>query len=230
MHAVGQIIPALSSPSFSYENLIELKQLCQSSHFENKFSIYIASQNDHKMKSAVEGIKLWAESHFLNPKLSWVMSGAKSDVPEQPIGGEVERGAHNRLNEIYDRYKGEIKEDHITIFVAFENGIAEEKISEVTNALIFQTKESHAWVDRAVVKGIIHYGKNFACNISAFSAGVTVPKNCVEESIKSNCAKTAGKFIAERYEGCSHDNWHEKIGGISRQKLMTEAMLRALGK
>src|SRR5690606_26556495 len=118
----------------------------------------------------------------------------------------------NRYKDLSAHYKDSSietnpEEKMITILLAFENGIDEEVV-KVQNKECFETKEGHAWVDRCYIRGSIHFEQE-SWSIEAISKGVTVPKACVQASLNANCSETAGKFIAECYQGCTHDNWHE---------------------
>jgi non-canonical (house-cleaning) NTP pyrophosphatase len=228
MSPIGQIIPALPSAHLTNVEFNQIKAICRENDFHGRLTIYIGSQNPHKMKSALDGITKWAKQFFQELAVSYVVSGAKSNVPEQPVGREGEEGALNRLAEVHHKYKSYLAEKEIHVFVSFENAITEEKIDVIQNKHMFETKEGYAWVDRCVVVGQIYLGKDRMWKFSSHSKGVTVPKEYVEESRKTQFHKTAGSFIAEHYQ-CPNDDWHEIFGGVSRKKLMTDALEAALG-
>lgn len=229
MIPIGQLVPS-QSQSFNKESLIQLKDYCTRFNFQGRINIYVASENESKKRAALAAVKEWAKKYFTDPQLYVTSIATISDVNEQPFGeNETKKGSNNRLLAIYQKCLPFTIPNQMNIFVAFENGVMEEKLPSINNREVFESQAGFAWVDRCYVSAAITFGLDYYCKFTSISKGVTVPYSCIRASIASGNKKTAGQFVSEQYDGVVHDNWHETLTGVSREKLMQEALLNALG-
>jgi len=227
--AIGQVLRTDFQQGIKRSCTDQIRNFCEESKIflaTRKVSIIIGSQNEQKIAAVTKAVQKWAMSIAKNIDLSIVSYEADSEINPQPVGlWEIKEGASNRLWKIRDKLHHE--RDSLVIYIALENGIMEEKQMHIHNSGIFESRENHTWVDRCLVKVLIKFGYKEWYG-DALSVGVTVPKECVEKAEKSEWKKTAGSFIAEQYT-CYAGDWHKKIGGISREEIMENAIETALG-
>ncbi len=234
MYPIGQVVPGRVLSGFVENESLKWKP----EYCEYRVTLLIASQNQQKISAATNAVQLWLKQFGKDIKdLSVLVSEVPSGVGEQPFANETEIGATNRYNAVFKRYKSQLDDRTITIFLAFENGISEEPLTKIEDPAVFQTKEGHAYIDRCCVYGSVYYGKKLAFALHGFSKGVSAPRECVEKSIATNCTRTAGSFIYETYSKSddesprigSPNNWHFYVGGNDRRELMQEAVMDCLG-
>jgi non-canonical (house-cleaning) NTP pyrophosphatase len=185
--------------------------------------IYVASTKELKMNAAKEAVQSLMLGHLQSINVEVKGFAAESNIKEQPVGtDETKKGANNRLENLRvlvekkEQIFPHIERDNILrIFVSMENGIINEKLNGVD-----------VLVDRCYIICRIFYNGHKK-KVKGFSDGVTVPSECFTESYNTGFNKTAGDFIAKKYDTNGTD-WHQKLAGVSRKELIKAGMVDIL--
>lgn len=221
---LGQIIPTESNQGLSGIDNKDIFTLCQG----RKIQVFVGSANGLKVEAAKKAVEIWARNFLTDPVINIQGFDVPSGINEQPNGSKnTMTGAVNRLLALKENVKNILDNDLLTVYVSMENGLIPEVVHNLRNPETFLLKDKFAYVDRCIIVGHVVL-KNKLWPFTSVSVGVTTPRECVELAEKSNWSKTAGSFIAEKYQWNPKD-WHGSIAGKSRQTIMEEAILLALG-
>ena len=196
--------------------------------------VLVTSGNALKKQAAQNSVTAWIQALFnVNCPNNTKGYSVASEIDEQPHGLEhTTRGAENRLKNMKVELAREgidpnKRDGVVRILISLENGVMKEVVNPLTNPVQYQNADGTVWVDRCVEKGELWFQGN-RVEFSAVSEGVTTPRFAVEASEASNWTKTAGSFIAERYQVNAQD-WHGYIAGKGRQAIMELLAQSALG-
>lgn len=231
MNNLGQLINASESKGFTLEQLKEINDLFTRKDIQ--IEIYVSSLNQMKIQAAKIAICFWL--NHLNGNTNNIFTNGievNSGVDEQPHNYEQTlTGAKNRLYNMKHLISNKIiLNDNIArILISLENGLMTENLSDIdiSNRKTFIIENNIVWVDRCVAAvEIIFNGKKWTC--FGTSRGITIPKDAVKLSEKSNWVKTAGFYISKKYGGNSKDP-HKTICGIPRQDILEEMIKNIFG-
>ena len=230
---LGQLIfPIITKQELSVKQNNEIKKCLNATN--QMIEVYVTSKNALKINATTSAISSWL-SELLGSnrdKFKSQIEGfeVSSDIDEQPHGFDhTTNGALNRLRNMKTELSKRNDNGMLRILVSLENGLIREQHSCIKNPQTFMidNSQNHVWIDRCIVVGEIWF-QDSMIPFSAISEGVTTPKDAVILSENSNWTKTAGFFIAEKYNFNAKD-WHADICGKNRQTIMEETIKTALG-
>jgi len=171
-------------------------------------TVYVSSTKESKM----EATRVAFKNHFKYPIIDVVGVEVKSEVNEQPINEETNKGCANRLKNLKSEVAyAKLKTDDHTYYVSLESGM-------------FATKDNK-WNDITVAQVSSHV------NITKSSEALSEPTECpdgsfMEQSKASNYKVTAGSLIEKQF-GYAKDTWHLHVNKC-RTAIMQHAVEEAL--
>jgi adenine/guanine phosphoribosyltransferase-like PRPP-binding protein/non-canonical (house-cleaning) NTP pyrophosphatase len=165
--------------------------------------VLVASKSPEKL----EGVTNAFRAHFPFAKVrvqSAELRGIRNPVNPQPCGeGEALKGALDRLQAV------PIPSDPCNIWIV-----------SAESASYLKPYSTTEYVDQAVV---VIENVRTGRRVYNHSYPVSIPADCMAQSITTGYQETAGKFIALKYN-TSATNWHLKVGGVSRPDLIKSAV------
>lgn len=232
---LGQLVPAQNNnclTEVANKQIAEQARVGDHANAVRKIQVWVASDNALKVNAAKAAVSIWAAKIVDSPDVSAKGFRVPSDIPEQPTGEQqTQLGARNRFNYLKKAAEHESNarehKDAVQVYVSMENGIVQEKISDLRNPQEFEDTDGKVWVDRCFVIVEVCV-RNLHLESSAFSEGVTTPLKAVEAAKAENWDKTAGSFIELMY-GFNAKDWHGAMAGKSREPIMKETIYAALG-
>ena len=184
----------------------------------NKFTIYVASTNEQKLKAAHDSILRILDSIYGDRvnKITVYGVDVSSDVSEQPINDETMTGCMNRLNNLkkyleHHNYKYDF-------IVSIENGIScdENNINEESIVYDF------------CCTNVLSNIKSDVRTYSHISEDKTYfPAKYLIASLKSNKTITAASVIEKDY-GIKSGTWHQLFCDFTRLNMMTNSLDKCL--
>jgi len=177
--------------------------------------VVVSSGSEIKINAVREALKV------LMPKREFSVHGiaASSEINEQPVGEETEKGAKNRLRNAEKEWKRDHTET--AMFVSIENGLFEEHLGD-----------EKRWTDKSVVVIKTADGKEY----SFVSGGVIFPEDAVMATMAKGengtgfVTDTVGKTLLEMGKVINKQDPHSDLtnGAFTRNQQMTGAIIGCL--
>jgi hypothetical protein len=228
---LGQVVPVSTHQGLTREASLTIAQHCESNLiFRSKrtIQVLVGSSNALKVAAAHKAVSAWAQAYLGKVEIRDTGCEVSSEIDEQPHGYDhTLQGAKNRLVNLRKKAISKTEDGVLTILIAMENGVMKEPIHNLRNPEIFKNDDNTAWVDRCIVIAEMKFNE-LKWYAQASSVGVTTPRDCVEGAANFKWTRTAGSFIAEKYQANAKD-WHGTIAGKGREEIMNQATLSAFG-
>ena len=175
--------------------------------------VVVTSGSEIKANAVMEAL------HVLIPdrEFSFHQISVDSEINEQPLGDETERGARNRIKNAGAKWAKETTKP--ALFISIENGLFEEKIGGDIK-----------WIDKAVVMIKLPDGRT----VSFISGGVIFPSEAVEATLaKSDSGfknNTVGTTLLEMGIAKNKQDPQSDLtnGAFTRNQQMVGAIMGAL--
>ena len=188
-----------------------------------KIMVHLASHSSEKREAVVNAFKKFN----VPPKFINSIEIISSGVSEQPIGtNEIMDGATFRMKKIEEVVN--MEPDYDNYFVSIENGIInDDKPYDVAFIMIKKiNKIDKKKIDDFPIATNLPIQKSKLVTVQ--SDKVFVDKELVTKSIQSGKKITVGKLIHQSDPSVNPSDWHLKVAGVSRIKLMQDAIEMAL--